>query len=98
MYRSKAIATEEEAKEIMDLYKNMRNTPVIAFGSAHAMTGGASADVSRYFFRRLGEIARNHGLADQRGEWGFDPETRHFLSSYPIVETEALDEGEDSGS
>ena len=88
MYRSKAIATADETAEIVQLAKRMRETPVIAFSSAHAMTGGASADARRAFIRRIDEIATLHGLQAQEGEWGFDPTTSHFLSSHPIVETE----------
>jgi len=86
MYRSQAVATEAESEEILRLHESARTTRVIAIGSAHAMTGGASADARRAFIRRLDESARSHGLADQAGEWGFDAETRQFLSEHPIVE------------
>ena len=86
VFRSKAKATKEEIGRISELHKAVTSTPVIAFGSAHAMTGGASADARRGFIRYINGIAKRHGLADQRGEWGFDLETGEFLSEYPIKE------------
>lgn len=87
MNRSKAVVTEAERDEILELHRTAQQTPVIAFGSAHAMTGGASADARRFMIRRIDELATSYGLEPQQGEWGFDPETRQFLSQYPIVES-----------
>ena len=86
LHRSKTRVTEEEAKEIVELFHSFQKTPVIAFGSAHARTGGASADARRRFIRRIDGLAVKYGLEPQEGEWGFDSETRQFLSSFPIVE------------
>lgn len=85
MNRSKARASKKEAARILKAHRRARNTPVIAFGSAHAMQGGASMDALRSFRNVIEEIIRGHGIkVEQPGEWGFDPKTRQFLSEYPI--------------
>ncbi len=85
MYKSKIKATPKELEELMELSDAVTNTPVIAFSSAHAMTGGASADARRILIRRMDEIAKGYGLECQAGEWGIDKDG-YFLSMHPIKE------------
>lgn len=56
--------TPEELTELQELNKRARSTPVMAFGSDHAMRGGASGDARRAFYRRLYEITTAHGVPE----------------------------------
>ncbi len=90
MHKSEAKLSPEELEEVMKLHREANATPVIAFGSAHAMAGGASADARRRVIRRIDELATSYGLKPQDGEWGIDLDG-HFLSQYPIAATEPAD-------
>jgi len=79
MFRSKVLATIEETEEIMELHRKATTTPVIKVGT---YMGGH--DEWKNLVERLEEMATAHGLEPQAGEWGFDIETRQFLSSFPI--------------
>jgi hypothetical protein len=81
MYRSKATVTEEEDKEIARLHKIASGTPVLLIGGIDV-----ASDAWRRLHDYIDELARKHGLADQPGEWGYDAQTRQFLSDYRIVE------------
>lgn len=83
MYRSKARVTQEQADEIVRRYKEARSTPVMMIGGVDV-----AGSAWRGFLDHLDEVARGLGLKDQPGEWGFDQETRQFLSAYPIEEEE----------
>lgn len=81
MHRSKATVTEEEAAELMELWRSASTTPVMLIGGINT-----AASARQRFIRRIDELATSYGLAPQKGEWGFDRETRQFLSQYPIEE------------
>ena len=88
MFRSKATVTEEESNEILRLYHEARSTPVMLVGGVDA-----SSHVWKAFHDHLDKLAKQYGLVYQPGEWGFDPETRQFLSEFAIEQEETKDGG-----
>lgn len=91
IYRSKVKATPEEIEELKQLAQDADRTPVIAFGSQHALQGGAAGDARRRMSRRCHAVALSHGLPEQPGFYGCDLKTGEFVSTRPITEPEGDD-------
>ena len=70
MVKTGVFATEEETAELMELARIASSTPVIAFGSEHAMRGGASGDAWHRVSHRCHTIALSHGLPEIQGFYG----------------------------
>ena len=69
--------TPEELEELIELYKNARNTPVIALSVADGISGNDFASRAyKRFEDRWAEIARLHGV---RPSAGFDSKTGEIV-------------------
>ena len=80
MTRTNVFATTDEAAKIKKLHKEAQGTPCIAFGSAHALSGGASADAWRRLHEEIDRTAGLHGLPAVAGHYGFDAENNEFVT------------------
>lgn len=80
MKRTNVFATETEAKEISDLAVQARNTPVIAFSSAMALSGQDCASMAwDIVYKTTHKAALAHGLPEIPGYYGIDLENREFV-------------------
>jgi len=81
MKQTNVFATDDEVKKLKELLHRAQTTPVIAFSSAHAMSGGASGDAWQRVKERCHGAALAHGLPEIPGFYGCDLETGEFVQS-----------------
>lgn len=81
MKRTGVFATEDEAKEIIELHRVARSTPVIALSVAHGInSGGFAGEVWTRLKQTIHSFALTHGLPEIEGFYGFDGRNNEFLS------------------
>ena len=69
---------DEQAQQIKAAVTSWQNTPVIAFSTAHALAGGASADAREHVMRTIYDAALANGLPAFEGYYGYDPARNEF--------------------
>jgi hypothetical protein len=82
MRRTGIFATIEETTELKKLADEARQTPVIAFSSAHALErGGLSGEAWDLVHHTCHKYALAHGLPEIGGYYGIDCSNREFVTT-----------------